>query len=157
MVEFAPVRVNVDPDAGILLEIISLPLQKQNAGAGIRQNVFESQSRIIGIQRDIDAACFHDSHQTNHHFKPPFEANCDTGFACNAQGSQVMSQLVTALIQLGVSELFCPSDKCDSIRGFINLILKQLVNAPVILLVAIGVIEPVNQGFFLRLAKQVCL
>ena len=72
------------------------------------------------------------------------EADADDFFGTNPQRFQIMCELVGTTVQFSIGELLVFKDHGDGVRSFLNLSFEQLMGAPVLGVIGLGVV-PLDQ------------
>src|SRR6185369_2798366 len=85
-------------------------------------------TRVSWIERNIRASGFEYSQQSDDHFRRSFEANTDQHVRADVVSSQIMRQLIRALIQRAISQYLRAEDQGGSGRRAFNLVLDQTVH-----------------------------
>ena len=104
---------------------------------GILQHEGQALRGIGRIQRHIRAAGFQNAEKTDDHLRAALHANGHRHLRPDAQGLQVMGQLIGAGVELSVGQLLSLKHDGHVVRRALDLFLEQLMEALVL-----GVIGP---------------
>jgi hypothetical protein len=120
-------------------------LREQGDRRGVGEHIGQALGRIIRIQRHIAGAGLEDGQQADHHVDTALEADGDPFVRLHAEGDQAVRQLVGALVQLSITELFTFDDEGDGVGLLRRLLFEGLVDQALGRIVGGGVVEAVQQ------------
>ncbi len=90
--------------------------------------VFEHErnaiSRVVWVEWQISATCFHDAQDADHDILRTFHAESDERVGTDIQADQMMREPVGLRIQLCISERPAFADHCYSIRSLADLLFE---------------------------------
>jgi hypothetical protein len=102
--------------------------------------------RIIRVEGDVGGPGFKDGEQGDDQLRGAFEEEADEGIGAEAATEQEVSELIGAVVQLGIGEAFVLEDESERVRGELNLSLEELMEAEMAVWeLASGLIPPVEE------------
>ena len=89
----------------------------------------QALQRILGTERHVRSAGFENGQQAHDHFRRAIDADRDGSFAVDAAVPEVVGQLVGPLVEFPVRQLPLTTAERDCLRGPLDLLLEELMNA----------------------------
>ena len=120
------------------------PLRQRQRRTGIIKHETQAVGGIRRVQRQICPSRLENAQQTDDHLQRTLEIETHQDFRANAQRPQVPGQLVGALVQLRVGVPVILEDDRDLVRGPLDLLLEQLVQAGIPRVIRRGIV-PLHQ------------
>ncbi|MNG94579.1 hypothetical protein D3C78_666840 [compost metagenome] len=106
-------------------------LSQEQGNAAVLDHVGQSFFRVFRVQRHISTAGLEDRQQADDHFQAALDGDADQYLRTDAQGDQLVSQLVGALIQFAVAQLLLAHAQGWGIGGGTHLLFDQPVHGSV--------------------------
>src|ERR1041385_3610312 len=113
-----------------------MSLCQQHDRRAVSQHVLQPFLWISWIERDVSATCLEHGDQADDHLEAALDADCDARIWSNTTLAQIMSELISAPVQLAITQHLIFAHHRDCFRPLRRLCLNQLVHA--------------SLGFFLR-------
>src|ERR1041384_6318369 len=80
---------------------------------------------VLRVERDVACTGFKNSKQSDDHLRATLDRDADQGFGADTERDKVMSELIGAVVQLTIGEMLRLKGESESIRGALDLCLKQ--------------------------------
>ena len=126
-----------------------------STGASASSSMKARRSVGVGrVQRHVGPARLEDAQQPHHHLQRALDADAHQDLRSHAQRAQVVRELVGARVELPVGELLVLEDHRDRVGRALDLLLEQLVDAPIPRILCCRVVPLEEQLVPLRLAQQ---
>ena len=129
-------------------------LCEQCNGPGVFQHKTQPFNRVSWIKRHIGTASLEHGQQCDDHLEAALDADGHPRIGLNAESYQIMRQLVSPAVQLGVTQFVAFENHCGSIGRLERLFLEQLMNTLVAGIFGFGVIPLVENLMTLLLTEH---
>ena len=123
-----PIAIDAKQRCSIAAVGCQLALCDHHAERSILNHELQSFARVFWIQRHITTTGLQHAENCDQHFETARHAYAHKRFQADTAVSQVMSQLVGARVQLGISDALSPKFRGDCVGCFCGLRFEQVMN-----------------------------
>jgi hypothetical protein len=121
--------------------IEELRVSEEDGDAGIFEHEGEAFDGIGRVEREVGGTGFEDGEGGDEEIETALQAEGDRRFAGEAEGEEMMSELISARVEMSIGEGEAVEEGSDGIGSAADLLLEEVVDAFLARIVACGLVE----------------